>query len=270
MRPDAHSLVAAYAVDALEESERSDVEGHLDECDVCQEDLRGYRETLAALGDATAEPPPARLREAVMAQVRRTPQLPPPSSTDPDVDSAQAVRQVAPQVAAADADDPAPAPARGGSSGRALFALAASAVTAVAIGSVVWGATSADRLADVQAQQSAVEQVLAADDVVSSAGNPTLPDGVQGDSVVIWSSASQDAALLLPAGLPDAPDGRTWQAWTVTADQTTSAGVFEVAGGRAVALDGGVTGVDAIAVSLEPEGGSTAPTSDPVVVVPLA
>lgn len=273
MRPDTHTLVAAYAAHALEEPERADVREHLARCEVCRDDVRGYRETLAAMATASAEVPPARMREAVMARARLTPQLPPlPPATAAAPPAAEA--EGADEAGAA-VDGAVPAPRHGARSrsgagvSRSLFALAASALTVVALAAGAWGLTSSERLSDVRAQQATVQQVLSAEDVVSVAGRPQLGGGVQGDEVVVLASASADAALLLPAGLPAAPDGSTWQAWTLTGDQATSAGLFDVDGGDAVALSGGVAGVDSVAVTLEPAGGSAAPTTDPVLVVPL-
>ncbi len=111
--------------------------------------------------------------------------------------------------------------------------------------------------------------MLSAGDVVTVSGTPLLSGGVQGDDVVVLASETADAALLLPAGLPAAPEGFTWQAWTLSGDEAVSAGVFDVGEGEAVALSGGVSGVEAVAVSLEPAGGSATPTTDPVLVVPL-
>lgn len=283
MRPDAHTLVAAYAVDALDDGERADVETHLEQCEVCRDDLRGFRETAAVLAAAEAEAPPARMREQVLARARATAQLPPLTSeaaTTVPADRDGTVRDPAP------GDDPATGPtvaeqrrrrgadrsraATRAGSGRTLFALAASALTVVALAAGAWGFTSSRQLADVRAQQAAVQQVLSADDVVSVSGRPQLGAGVQGDEVVVLASAAADAALLLPAGLPAAPEGSTWQAWAMTGSDAVPAGVFDVRGGEAVALSSGIAGVDAVAVSLEPAGGSTAPTSDPVLVVPLA
>lgn len=273
MRPDAHTLVAAYAADALEQAERADVEAHLAECDVCRDDLRGFREALAALAHATAEAPPARMREAVMARVRNTAQLPPLAGPDGGVEAVQEADVAAPDVDVVEVMEVDELDSRGrrplAGSGRALFALAASVLTVVALGAGVWGVSTAGTLSDVRAQQAAVQRVLAADDVVSLSGTPQLADGVVADEVVVLASRSEDAALLLPAGLPEAPEGSTWQAWTVTADGARSAGVFDVAGGEAVALSGSLADADAVAVSLEPRGGSEAPTTDPVLVVPL-
>lgn len=282
MRPDAHTLVAAYAVDALEDGERDDVETHLEQCEVCREDLRDYRDTAAALAAATAEAPPARMREQVLARARATAQLPPVAGEpvgDPALAPAPAPSGQPPagsspvtgrRPSRRDTDRAAAgARPRSAASGRTLFALAASALTVVALGAGVWGVTTSSELADVRAQQAVVQQVLAADDVVSVSARPQLAGGVQGDEVVVLASDAADAALLLPAGLPAAPEGSTWQAWAVTGSDAVSAGVFDVRDGQAVALRSGVSGVDAVAVSLEPAGGSTAPTSDPVLVVPL-
>ncbi len=293
MRPDAHTLVAAYAVDALDEGERADVREHLGQCETCQEDLRSYRETAAVLASAEALAPPARMRAAVLARARTTPQLPPLTAEEPAPGDLAAVRPAPQPVGPPDATDaleggPGPAvvgpddllarrdrrAALAGSgsrawSGRTLFGLAASALTVAALGAGAFGVVQSDRLGDVRAQQAAVQRVLSADDVVTLSAVPQLPDGVQGDEVVVLASASQDAALLLPAGLPVAPEGSTWQAWTVTGDRAVSAGTFDVSSGEAVALQASVAGADAVAVSLEPEGGSDAPSTDPVLVMPL-
>ncbi|MFC5380736.1 anti-sigma factor [Aquipuribacter nitratireducens] len=247
MRPDAHALVAAYAADALDPTEREDVEAHLAECPVCRDDLDGFREALSALAAATAEAPPARMREAVLARARTTPQLPPET----------------PAV-------PSPRSRTGTALTRPVLALAASVVAVLALALGVWGVTTAQRLDDVRAQQAAVQRVLAADDVESLAARPQLSGGVQGDEVVVLASREADAALLLPANLPAAPDGSTWQAWTIAGEEVASAGTFDVRSGEAVAFSAGIADVDAVAVSLEPSGGSEAPTTDPVLVVPLA
>lgn len=295
MRPDAHTLVAAYAVDALDEQERADVREHVEQCDTCQEDLRSFRETVAVMAAAGAEAPPARMRDAVLARARATPQLPPltaPSTAtagaaaapagpvpDPSVDPEPAVAGApGPYLVGTDGRVPRSRRAVGGGagtgaarSGRTLFGLAASVLTVGALGAGAFAVVQSDRLGDVREQQAAVQRVLSADDVVSVSAVPQLTDGVQGDDeVVVLASASEDSALLLPSGLPEAPEGSTWQAWTLTGERAVSAGTFDVASGEAVALQASVAGADAVAVSLEPAGGSQAPSTEPVLVMPLA
>jgi anti-sigma-K factor RskA len=73
--------------------------------------------------------------------------------------------------------------------------------------------------------------------------------------------------------LPALPAGKVYQAWTLPKGSKTMApSVTFVPDARGVAVvsvpaDARVTNV--VAVSIEPEGGSKAPTSKPVLVVPL-
>jgi len=61
----------AYALDALNPEERQGVEEHVRACPTCQAELTAYLDALAALAQAVpAVEPPARLRQAVMEQVR--------------------------------------------------------------------------------------------------------------------------------------------------------------------------------------------------------
>lgn len=65
-----HDLVAAYALDALDESERRDFEAHLATCDRCREELEGLRGAAAALAYVPEGPaPPPALRERVLQRV---------------------------------------------------------------------------------------------------------------------------------------------------------------------------------------------------------
>ena len=65
-----HELVAAYALDALDDSERRDFEEHLAECEQCREALEGLRDAAAALAYVPEGPaPPPALRERVLQRV---------------------------------------------------------------------------------------------------------------------------------------------------------------------------------------------------------
>src|SRR5207237_426039 len=60
MADDTHSLVAPYALDALDEQDGRAFEQHLALCEQCREDLAGLREAAAMLayGAGRATPPP--------------------------------------------------------------------------------------------------------------------------------------------------------------------------------------------------------------------
>ena len=65
-----HELVAAYALDALDDSERREFEEHLAGCEQCSEELAGLKDAAAALAYVPEGPaPPAALRDRVLEQV---------------------------------------------------------------------------------------------------------------------------------------------------------------------------------------------------------
>jgi anti-sigma-K factor RskA len=71
MPDDPHSLVAPYALDALDAREEREFEEHLALCERCREELSGLREAAAALavGAPLAKPPPE-LRQRILDQAR--------------------------------------------------------------------------------------------------------------------------------------------------------------------------------------------------------
>src|ERR1700733_9249968 len=78
IRADLHVLSGGYVLDALSEPERDSFEHHLQQCPLCQDEVRGLRETAARLGLAKTLDPPPQLRPRVLAAAYRTRQLPPP------------------------------------------------------------------------------------------------------------------------------------------------------------------------------------------------
>jgi len=74
MADDPHELSALYALDVLDDEERTRYEEHLAGCERCQHDLRGLREAAAGIGlVATGPPPPTELRDRILDQARSEP-----------------------------------------------------------------------------------------------------------------------------------------------------------------------------------------------------
>jgi len=91
----------------------------------------------------------------------------------------------------------------------------------------------------------------------------TVPVAHGGSGTVV---AADGIAVFHGSGLPRLPDGQAYQLWRMSGQESQSAGVL----GRGGELTGVVTDLgpgDAVGVSVEPEGGSSHPTSDPVFVV---
>ena len=62
MTDDLHHLAAAYALDALDESQRAEFEAHYPTCEICSAEVAEFRDVAATLAAAEAvEPPPGHL-----------------------------------------------------------------------------------------------------------------------------------------------------------------------------------------------------------------
>ncbi len=71
MAADPHSLVAPYALHALDDEEGRGFEQHLAVCERCREELAGLKEAAASLAYGAAGPaPPPELKERILAQAR--------------------------------------------------------------------------------------------------------------------------------------------------------------------------------------------------------
>jgi anti-sigma-K factor RskA len=71
MAADPHSLVAPYALNALDDDECRAFEEHLAVCERCRNELAGLKEAAASLAYGAAGPaPPPELRERILTQAR--------------------------------------------------------------------------------------------------------------------------------------------------------------------------------------------------------
>ena len=139
---------------------------------------------------------------------------------------------------------------------------AAAAAAVIAVGGAVWSPWSDDA-----GTLSPVDQVAAAADAM----RVTSTKG-QLNAEVAYSRQLGQAAITV-AGLPPAPDGKTYQLWFVGADEIArSAGLLTPGedGRGSMVLDGDPNSAAAVGLTLEPAGGSPAPTTDPLVVLALA
>ncbi|MFE0516132.1 anti-sigma factor domain-containing protein [Streptomyces sp. NPDC058964] len=254
-REDLHSLAAPYALDALDPGERRRFEKHLAGCDRCAAEVRALSEDAVRLAWSTAAPPPVAMRDRVLAAVRATPQEPLPAR--------ERTAQLPPHVWGT---QPVPARARTPRT-RPLFvpfatATAAAALVVAGLFAIQAGRTQ-DRLDAERAQAREIAHVLAAPDV-----RTTSSEDARGRSIGVIASASEGRAVVTLSGYGDPPGGRVHQLWLMRPHvQPRSLGLFE--GDTPLVATGLGKSSTSLAVTVEPDGGSTQPTSQPVVQLTL-
>lgn len=225
MTDDLHSLAAAYALDALDPVERRRFEAHYPDCPTCRDEVAGFRETAARLPASSPAALHPELKARVMAEVAGTRQLPPRVAETPSA--------------------PRRAP---------LITLAAAVVVVALVGFAFVLSRSGGDPVDQE-----LAQVLSAPDAVTVA-----LEGEADATLRVVYSASQDQAVLVGSGLEGVADDETYQLWTLAGSEPSSAGVFRPAGDGEVLSSVTAPGVspDAWAVTVEPDGGSPAPTGE--------
>jgi anti-sigma-K factor RskA len=258
-RDDPHSLAAPYALDALEPAERARFEKHLRNCPACAAEVRALSEDAVRLAWSTAAPPPAAMRDRVLAAVRTTAQEPV---------RAQPVRAHEPQLPPhVWGTQTPPARTRAPRERRPLFVPFATATAAAALVVASLFAVQAndtqDQLNAERARASEIAHVLAAPDARASTGKDA-----QGRSIGVVASASEGSAVVTLSGYSDIPADRVNQLWLMRPGaQPRSLGLFD--GDTPLVTTGLDKSATSLAVTVEPGGGSPQPTSQPVVQLAL-
>lgn len=245
-----------YALNALPQNERRAVDAALEEADpaVRREFLQRVwdaRETLAG-GYRAEEQPPGDLFEKILSRLPQQEAGQARQARDPGAGSTpQPVDEVAARRSRRSVLRSAP--------GR--WILAGAAAAAIVVGGVAVGSNLGP--------DSVREEVLQASDVQQRTID--LPTG---GTAEVATSAGENAAVVTLSGLPAPPEGSVYQMWRVPSDgsEPVSVGTMtgeEVSGAKATEL----TDIDpysAVAVTVEPDGGSPTPTMPVVLVIPFS
>ena len=133
--------------------------------------------------------------------------------------------------------------------GTRILATLAVVALIVGVGSGLFSALQPQRPAGVVA----LEQIAAAPDAQSASTRVTGG----GEAALTWS-ANQGKAVLITAGLNQAPSGHTYELWFVRGEEKIPAGTFDPnsQGEAAVLVSGEMHEGDVIAVTVEVTGGS--------------
>jgi anti-sigma-K factor RskA len=241
-----HELSGAYVLDALDQGERERFERHLRRCPGCAEDVRQMTSTATALALAVAAEPPPGLKQRVLAAAAATPQLPP-------LPSAAGRRRHGRHVT------------RSAWFPRLALGVAAVGVAAAVALAVVTVSTQ-DRLNTVQAQNQALAGVLAAPDAqIATARSST------GGTATVVLSYAQQKMIFTSSGLPRLPNAKVYELWLLSTGSAVPAGLLPqpTDGKTAPVLASGLTSADKVGVTVEPAGGTSSPTTTPILVMTL-
>ena len=150
---------------------------------------------------------------------------------------------------------------------RGLRNVALGAAAVLVVGLLSWNVLLQE---DVQDLREQVEQARSANEAQQT--REIALDGTwaeQGARAEV-TALKDDRAILVVEDMPSMPDDRTGQVWVIRDEKPEPSGLLEPSGNMAAtAITTNLRGADAIAVTIEPAGGSEEPTSDPVLVQEL-
>ncbi|GGF19153.1 anti-sigma factor [Subtercola lobariae] len=287
-RDDEYLSSGAYAINALSADEARAFEQALAASPELADEADELSATATLLGLATAPvEPPASLKASLMAKLAETAQDAPASprastppsalAPSPSTTTSALPAETSPEPLVADRPAGVPlspvaakAQSRWFTRPMGVLVAAAAAVALFVGGGVVGNALTSNTPSTSQdASASSLAQIFSAADVKST--HSSIEGG--GQATVVWSGKT-GAAAIVAQGMPSLPSNKTYEAWFINGSTgvATPAGTF-VPGGDATTwhvLSGTMTTGDTIGLTVEPAGGSQAPTTNPILAVSSA
>jgi anti-sigma-K factor RskA len=269
---------ALYALGALSQHEARAFERHLAEgCSACESELMQFEKVAGTLGLGEAADPPAYLRDMLLSRIERELQTPAQNIR------ATGGREKDNEQSKLAAGDPG---LRRSSPGRVIlpWAIAASLmiVALASLFALSRAGSDADRLraqldaernnretlqSQVNRERTRITELSQINEVLGSPGHREIalsgqPPAPSSSAKVYWDTKSN--RWIVTADLPQAPRGKVYQLWFVTANAKVSAGLMQPdESGHAFAVakvPPDLGPIAAAAITLEPEGGSEQPT----------
>jgi anti-sigma-K factor RskA len=229
-------LKDSYVLGALPEEERLEFERYL----MAHPDLQAEVEDLGAVAGLLAfspreQEPPPELRHRIMATVEA-------EAAHPHTSHRSWLAGLWEAVGVRD------------------LVLAAAAV--LVIGLFSWSMLLQGEVRDLQGRVQSLQSQPQGPQMIALGGAGTK-QGARAELVTLGG----DRAVLVAEDMPPVPEGKTYQIWVIKGDTPQPSGLFEPRGNAiAAVVENPVKGADAVAVTVEPEGGSKKPTTDPILV----
>jgi anti-sigma-K factor RskA len=256
MTRDNESLSGAHSLHALNDAEAAEFETTLAESESLRTEVTGLRDTAVEL--ALAVPPvepSAGAKAALMALIADVPQLPAEDDASPAPEPAPGEGATAPDTAKG-SSTVVRGPSHWFARPIALVAGVAAAAALIVGGIAVGVNLSADDAVPPHEQLQAAEDSRSTSTAVAGGGL----------AVVEWSPSLGLASVQLDEE-GELPAASVYQLWYIDDDGPRSAGTFT---GSGRVLSGTMHEGDTIAMTIEPRGGSEAPTTNPVLLVATA
>ncbi|HVU10356.1 MAG TPA: anti-sigma factor [Phototrophicaceae bacterium] len=271
LRPDdcetLRALIPAYSVGATDPDETALVERLLPDCPEVAAELEAYQAMAQALMyTVPRSQPPAALHDKLMAAARASSS---PSMTVRPAQPAPAIPAPVPQPTLVSRPRPV---------NRIILAAALIAAALLVISNVYW----VTQVSNLNSQQQTMTALLRnQEDALTSLGTGKAnrvqlvsTSGTSGGvlATVLWTPQSP-TALIYTDTLPQLSAGKTYQLWFIQDSKPVSAGIFSLdqlgVGVLVFNLDHPMSDYSAVAISTEPAGGSSQPTSTPIAAAQL-
>jgi hypothetical protein len=230
-------LVAASALDAVDDEEERLVQDHVRTCTRCRADLVAFREVAARLS-YVGEEAPSGVWQRIAAATAPSPR-PPLQLVVGEAGSGRRPRM------------------------RLLGGLAGAAV---AVGFALLAAGVVSQSGRIDRLQSAVVQARVDRSLMALAFDPNARRAdlttAAGTTVAVVALRADGSGFLVPLRLPGLPADRTYQAWTIRGGRARSIGLLST-GSAALSFRAPEAPVT-VAVTIEPRGGSARPSGAPI------
>lgn len=252
-----HDSAAAYLLNALPDDERWWFDSHLGDCAECRRELAELRPVVGGLLPLLYDEQPLAdgeamrglgvgLRERILANVR-----------DEPIKTAK-LATLAP-VTGTIQEVPLPLVMPTGTSRRNASAWPLAALFALATaGALIWGWGQREQARDAELEIAQLRAVQTA--AMALGPSPQGPAMAHGRVVL---DRAGDTGLLAVRGLPTLAPGRDYQVWLIDEAGARPSAVFDVdsRGEGGIIFEGDGGDIETVALTEEPDGGSSAPTS---------